>query len=360
MKKLDLYIIKKFLGTFFFMISLFVIIAVIFDISEKIDDFIEKDAPFSAIITQYYFSFIPWLYSILSSLLIFLAVILFTSQMAQRNEIIAILSNGIRFRRMLLPYFVSATVLFFISIFLNNWIIPKTNQIKLDFEAKYYKTQNYNIRTHQIHREISPGSYIYIDNFDGKRKKGYKVSFEEFKDGKLVKFLRAQQIKWDDKKELWTIINYHSRSIGDNGTELLDKGSRLDTVLTFEPKDIASKVSFIEAMDYNEISEYIDKEKQRGSQRVKFYEFEHYKRFAIPFSIFPLTLIGLSFASRKKKRGVGLHLATGITIGAFYVFFNKVAEVFAVKGGLPADWAVWTPNIIFTLVAIVAYFKTPK
>ena len=359
MKKLDLYIIKKFLGTFFFMISLFVVIAVIFDISEKIDDFLEKEAPFSAIITEYYFSFIPWLYSILSSLLIFLAVILFTSQMAQRNEIIAILSSGIRFKRMLFPYFLSALILFFISIFLNNWVIPKTNQVKLDFESKYYKTKSYNVRTHQIHREINPDSYVYIDNFDGKRLKGYKFTLERFENGKVVEFLRAQQIKWDKEKQLWTIINYHTRNI-ENGVETLIKGSRMDTTFNFTPQEISAKVSFIEAMDYSEITEYIDKEKARGSQRVKFYEFEHYKRFAIPFAIFPLTLIGLSFASVKKKRGVGLHLASGITIGAFYVFFNKVAEVFAVKGGLPADWAVWTPTIIFSIIAVYSYFKTPK
>lgn len=359
MKKLDLYIIKKFLGTFFFMISLFVVIAVIFDISEKIDDFIEKEAPLKAIITEYYFSFIPWLYSILSSLLIFLAVILFTSQMAQRNEIIAILSSGIRFKRMLFPYFISALILFFLSIFLNNWIIPQTNQIKLDFESKYYKKKSYNHRTHEIHREISPGSYVYIDNFDGKRQKGYKFALKRFEDGKVVEFLRSQQIKWNSDKQKWTIINYHTRDII-NGEEVLSSGSRLDTTFNFVPEDISARVSFIEAMDYNEITNYIEKEKQQGSQRVKFYEFEHYKRFAIPFSIFPLTLIGLSFASRKKKRGVGLHLATGITIGAFYVFFNKVAEVFAVKGGLPADWAVWTPNIIFSIIAVVSYFKTPK
>jgi lipopolysaccharide export system permease protein len=359
MKKLDLYILKKFLGTFFFMISLFVIIAIVFDISEKIDDFLEKEAPLKAIITQYYFSFIPWLYSILSSLLIFLAVILFTSTMAQRNEIVAILASGTSFKRMLLPYLISATLLFSISIYLSNFIIPITNGMKLDFENQYSKSHGSNLSTQNIHREIEPGTFIYMKNFNNRRLIGYKFSMEKIEHGKVTEFLRAEQIRWDTLKTKWVIENYHVRDIID-GKEILHKGMRKDTTLNFHPSNFSSKVNFIEALNYHELTEYIEEEKARGSKRVKFYEFEHFKRFAIPFSIFPLTLLAVSLASQKMKRGMGLHLTIGISLALVYVFLGKIAEVFCIQGGLPADWAVWTPNLIFVVIAGIFYWKAPK
>lgn len=360
MKKLDLYIIKKFLGTFFFIISLFIVISIVFDISEKLDDFLERDAPFKAIVFEYYFSFIPWLYSILSSILIFLAVIFFTSLMASRNEIIAILSSGISFNRMLLPFGIAATILFLISVTLNNFVIPKTNAMKIGFEEKYYHYRGVGTHSDHFHRQIDDNTYIYIKSFNVHKAVGYKVALKKFENGELKSFLRASQIKWDTTSHKWQLDNYHIRFFENDGSERLVSGLKKDTLLNLIPKDLEFRESNTSALSYFKLKEYIEEEKRKGSTLVAFYEFEHYKRFAIPFSIFPLTLIAVSFSSRKLKKGLGINIFIGITLGCIYVFLGKVAEVFTIKAGIPAMWAIWTPNFIFAFIAFYAYKKTPK
>lgn len=280
--------------------------------------------------------------------------------MASRNEIIAILSSGVSFNRFLLPYAVSATILFIVSVTLNNFVIPKTNSLKIGFEEKYYHTRGNIDQSDNFHRQIADDAYIYIKSYNIHKFVGYKVALKEFENGEIKSFLRASQMKYDTLSNKWRLENYHIRYFEPDGTERIETGMYKDTTINLIPKDLEFRESNTTALNYFELKEYIAEETRKGSTQVPFYEFEHYKRFALPFSIFPLTLIAVSFSSRKMKKGLGTHLTVGICLGAIYVFLGKIAEVFTVKAGMPADWAVWTPNILFSIIAVIAYRQTPK
>jgi len=359
MKKLDLYIIKKFLGTFFFIIGIFILITIVFDVSEKIDDFLDHNAPLKAIVFDYYCTFIPWLYSTLNALIVFLAVIFFTSKMASNNEIMAILSSGISFNRMLFPYMLSAVFLFVVSIFINHFIIPITNQRKLDFESKYYHESNHIDLGSNIHRKLKPDVFLYISNYGNFSKTGYNFSIDQMKNGQLVRQFKAERLVWDTLTGKWSAKSWRERTL-DGLKETFKSGESKDTALSFRPEDFSEKPNLISTMNYFEITQFIDEEKQKGSAFVKRYELELHKRTAIPFSIIILTLIGVSIASRKIKGGLGMHLVYGISLGLVYVFLSRVGEVFATNTNLPSAFAVWLPNIFFSVVAYFIYKFAPK
>ena len=322
-KILDLYIIKKFLGTFLFAIGLIVCIAVVFDISEKVDDFIERHAPLKAIAFDYYLNFIPYFANLFSPLFVFISVIFFTSKMAGQTEIIAILNSGISFNRFLRPYIISATVIAIASFYLNNWVIPHANLVRLQFENIYIKNP-YVYRGRNIHRQIKPGEFVYFESYDNKANTGFMFSLEKFEEGKLVTKLMADRITWDSLTQKWSIENYTIRHI--NGmTEELKKGIRLDTALSIHPSEFNRRMNFIEAMDFSELNTYIKEEKQRGSEVIPFYEVEKYRRTSYPFATFILTLIGVAISSKKVRGGVGLQLGAGILLSFTYIMFMQVS-----------------------------------
>ncbi|HMR46613.1 MAG TPA: LptF/LptG family permease [Bacteroidia bacterium] len=357
-KILDIYIIKKFLGTFLFAIGLIVCIAVVFDISEKVDDFIERHAPLKAIAFDYYLNFIPYFANLFSPLFVFISVIFFTSKMAGQTEIIAILNSGISFNRFLRPYIISATVIAIASFYLNNWVIPHANLVRLQFENIYIKNP-YVYRGRNIHRQIKPGEFVYFESYDNKANTGFMFSLEKFEEGKLVTKLMADRITWDSLTQKWNIENYTIRHI--NGmTEELKKGIRLDTVLSIHPSEFNRRMNFIEAMDFSELNTYIKEEKQRGSEVIPFYEVEKYRRTSYPFATFILTLIGVAISSKKVRGGVGLQLGAGILLSFTYIMFMQVSTTFATNGNLPAVVAVWIPNFVYAAIAIYLLRKAPK
>ncbi|MEI2759546.1 MAG: LptF/LptG family permease [Bacteroidia bacterium] len=357
-KILDLYIIKKFLGTFLFAIGLIVCIAVVFDISEKVDDFIERHAPLKAIAFDYYLNFIPYFANLFSPLFVFISVIFFTSKMAGQTEIIAILNSGISFNRFLRPYIISATVIAIASFYLNNWVIPHANLVRLQFENIYIKNP-YVYRGRNIHRQIKPGEFVYFESYDNKANTGFMFSLEKFEEGKLVTKLMADRITWDSLTQKWSIENYTIRHI--NGmTEELKKGIRLDTALSIHPSEFNRRMNFIEAMDFSELNTYIKEEKQRGSEVIPFYEVEKYRRTSYPFATFILTLIGVAISSKKVRGGVGLQLGAGILLSFTYIMFMQVSTTFATNGNLPAVVAVWIPNFVYAVIALYLLRKAPK
>ena len=350
MKLIDKYIIKKFLGTFFLSILLIILIVVVFDISEKIEDFIQKEAPLRAIIVDYYFNFIPYFVNLFSPLFTFIAVIFFTSRMATRTEVVAILSSGVSYTRFLYPYMISATVIALLSLLLNNFVIPHATKKRIDFENLYIKNKFYN-NEKNIHLQLTPNNYIYLERYDVDENMGYRFSIEKFKEQELVYKLVAESIKWDSVKQNWRMNKYFIRHI--NGTqETIKIGTQLDTALGFTPKEFGRKDNTVETMDYFKLNDYIKGERLKGASNIEVLEIEKYKRTSVPFATFIFTLIGASIASRKVRGGIGMHIAIGFIIGFSFVLFMQVSTTFAIGGFVSPLLAVWIPNILFGIVAL--------
>jgi len=359
LRTIDIYIIRKFLGTFFFSIVIILSLAVVFDFSEKIDDFIENGAPFREVVFDYYLNFIPYFAVLFSSLFTFISVIFFTSKMAYDTEIIAILSSGVSFRRLLLPYMISATVIAAFAFVLSNYVIPDANKVKLDFEEKYIHSRPASFDRKNIHRQIQPGIFIYMESYSNISQTGYNFSMEEFEDGKLVSKLMSDQIHWDSTKSKWTIRRYYIREI-DGIHESIKEGLSIDTSLNMHPSDFTRRVNFVETMSYGELTDFIQVSKMQGETNVTAYLIERYKRIAFPFSTFILTLIGVSVSSQKVRGGIGMQLGAGLMISFSYILFMQFSSQFSIGGTLPPLLAVWIPNIIFAFVAFILYRLAPK
>jgi lipopolysaccharide export system permease protein len=358
MKILDLYIIRKFLGTFVFSIVLIIVIVIVFDISEKVDDFLEKKAPLKSIIVDYYFNFIPFFVNLFSPLFTFIAVIFFTAKMANNTEIVAILSGGVSFRRLLFPYMISAFVLASLSWVLNSWIIPPANKTRLQFENTYIKNP-FRFTARNIHRQISPGTFIYMESYNNLDKIGYKFSMEKIQKGELQYKLLCDYIRWDSAKTKWTVNNYYTRKV-EGLKEVIRSGVVMDTVLGFTPEEFKQRVNNIETMNNTELNRFIEDERLRGSEDLNFYYIEKYRRSAFPFATFILTLIGVSLASRKIRGGIGLQIGVGLALSFTYILFMQVSTTFATKGGFSPLLAVWIPNAVFAAISAFLLKYTPK
>ena len=358
MRTIDLYIIKKFLGTFFFTLVLLIFIVIVFDISEKIDDFLRHDAPLKAIVFDYYLNFVPYFINLFSYLLTFIAVIFFTSRMASDSEIVAILSSGISFRRMMFPYFLSAVALGLLSFLLANFIIPFTNRSMFAFEKQYVNDPR-EFSDQNIHKQISPGTFIYLENFNIHNSSGWKFSLEKFDGRNLVYKLMGERITWDSVNENWEISKYYARRI--NGMdESITHGTKLDTVLPFKPSDFTEDIEEVKIMNYFTLQEHIKKKELRGDPDLIKFKVKKYERIAFPFATLILTLIGVSVSSRKVRGGIGFHLGLGLALTFMYILFMQVFTVFATFGDLPPLIAVWIPNVIFGFIAFFLYRIAPK
>ncbi|MGD9977048.1 MAG: LptF/LptG family permease [Bacteroidales bacterium] len=358
MKILDRYIIRKFIGTYFYAILLIVGIAVIFDISEKLDDFMEKGAPLGDIIFRYYLNFIPYFANLFSSLFIFIAVIFFTSKMAYNTEIIAILSSGVSFKRMMYPYFVSATIIAVFSFVLNSFIIPPANAVRIDFENKYIK-KPYESSERNIHRQVRPGLFVFMRSYNTYSKIAYNFSIEKFEDGELKSKLFSDYAQWDSTKQKWTAKKYYIRDYLPTGEKIIH-GENIDTSIYITPKDFNRRLNVVETMNMFQLNRFIDEQKLQGADTIESLLIEKYSRFAYPFSTFILTLIGVSLSSKKIRGGIGLHIGLGLAISFTYILFMRFSTMFAVGGYLSPLLSVWLPNFIFTFVAIGLYRIAPK
>lgn len=350
-KTIDFYITKKFLGTFFYAIALILSIAIVFDVSENLDEFLSKDISAGEIIVDYYLNFIPYFANLFSPLFTFIAVIYFTSKMAYNTEIIAILSSGVSYRRLMRPYLVSALILALLSYALGNYVIPPANKTLNHF--RYFYIENKQIVTERdIHRQIEPGVYIYMRNFS-QNNIGSNFTIERFEGSKLVEKLTADNIRWDEETQKWVINNYWKRTIYDSHEEL-ERGYRIDTTLNMAPNEFKSTSKEMETYTTPDLKREIKLMKMRGVNTVE-WQIERHKRVANPFSAFILTLIGVGLASRKIKGGLGLHLGLGLLFSFSYILFMQISTVFAISGSTPPFIAVWIPNIMYSFIALYVY-----
>ncbi|MDR1865542.1 MAG: LptF/LptG family permease [Bacteroidales bacterium] len=355
---MDRYVIGKFLGTFFFSILLIIIIVIIFDISEKIDDFLEKKVLLTSIIFDYYVNFIPYFITLFSSLFIFIAVIFFTSKMAYNSEIIAILSSGVSFRRFLYPYFISACILALFTVFLNDVIMPSANKKRLEFEERYIRSPMMYMGK-DVHKQVEPGVFVYLQQVTSSDQ-AIRFSLERYEDDRLVSKLVSDRAVWNREKEKWTIQKYYIRDIDSLGNETLSTGEDMDTTIHLHPSEFKRRDNFTEQMNMSELQDFIDELRVQGSDNINQYIIKLHERIAAPFSTFILSLIGVSLSTRKVRGGIGIHVAIGIALCFLYILFMRFSSEFATKGNLSPILAAWIPNIIFGIVGIFLYRLAPK
>lgn len=355
---LDWYIIKKFIGTFFFSIAMIIAISVVFDFAEKVDDFMTKDASARAILLDYYANFIPYFINLFTPLFVFIAVIFFTSKMAARSEIIAILSSGVHFGRLLYPYFLSAAVIFLLSLFLSHFVIPDANRKRLQFENTYIRRPRY-VSTYNIHKQMRPGFFVYLQSYDPDRAIGYRLCLEQFEEGRLKSKLWANTAQWDSTTARWQLDRWYQRDyLADRDT--VTSGQSLDTVFYVEPKDLARTEHEVQTLNRRELNQFIAQQRLQGASDIDNSLVEKYGRTATPFAVFILTVIGVSVSSHKRRGGTGIHITIGLVISFSYILLMRFSTMFAIGGSLSPLLAVWLPNIIFAAVAYVLYRLAPK
>ncbi|MBD5258277.1 MAG: YjgP/YjgQ family permease [Barnesiella sp.] len=354
-KILDWFIIRKFLGTYVFAIILILAITVMFDVNEKLDAFMK--APFKATIFDYFVNFLPYFANQFSPLFTFIAVIFFTSKLAGNSEIIAMLSTGMSFRRLTRPYLISATVIAIATFVLSAYVIPPANVKRIDFTNTYVKNKRVDYGTN-IMMQTAPGEIAFFQRYDNITKTGYKFSLERFEDKKLVSRLTAQSIKYDTAYN-WRVIDYVIRDFAGN-RELIKKGSSLDTIIPIQPRDFLIAKNDQETLTSPELKEYINRQKERGVANIKSFEIELERRYAMTAAAFILTIIGLSLSSRKVRGGMGVNLGIGLVLAFSYLLFMTVTSSFAVSGLTSPRVAMWIPNIIYTIIAIILYRKASQ
>jgi lipopolysaccharide export system permease protein len=364
MKKIDRYILVKYLTTFFFCLILFTAIVVVVDVSEKTDNFVKSKLPISRIIIDYYFGFVPRIDAMLFPLFVFISVIFFTSKMAGRSEIIAILSSGVSYRRFLLPYVIGGIFLSAVLWVGYQYIVPKANLKWGNFEAKYIDgpvapESNTSSYKQKLYFKMDSFTYVGIRGYDTVMKTGNGFFVQRFEKNRLVYNLRSEQFNWDSIQAKWKLLNAVERRL-DSISEVVTKRPEMLVRYNFKPRDLRKDNYLKDQLPTPELNEFIKLERLRGSEMLSTLLVERYNRDAIPVSVLILTLIGAVLASRKIRGGSGLHLAIGVIISVLYILFGRFSLVFATKGNFTPFLAAWTPNIIFGLLAFYLYKKAPK
>lgn len=351
-KQFDLYIIKKFLGTYVFSILLLLAIVVMFDINEKLDAILA--APWKETVFDYFMNFLPYFANQFSPLFTFIAVIFFTSKLADNSEIIAMLSSGISYKRLMVPYMVSAAIIATSTFVLSAYIIPPANIKRIDYTNKWVKNKRVEYGTN-IQLQVTPGVIAYISRYDNRTKTGYRFSLEQFDNKKLKSRLTAQTIKYDTLNR-WVLQNYSIRQFEDL-RETISYGQKKDTILNMEPKDFLISKNDQEVLTLPQLKTYIERQKSRGVANIKNFEIELYKRYAMTAAAFILTIIGLTLSSRKVKGGMGVNIGIGLVLSFTYILFTTITSTFAVSGYTSPMVAMWIPNIVYTFIAIYLYRK---
>lgn len=372
MKILDKYIIKKVLYTFFFVVLIIVAIVAVIDLTEKMDKFAANQLN-SMQIAGYYQDFIPWIIGLVSPIMVFIAVVYVTSQLAARTEIIAMLSSGVSFRRLLIPYFIASTVIAAITFLLNGWIIPQSNKSRLAFEMQYFN-KTYYLDQRNIHMQIEPNVYFYLQNYNVNTNVGYQFSLERFDDNRLVEKLTADNIKWDTTKRKWTLQYWKYRQVDSmfylgvrrraqllrERAKFTGEGQTMDTTLAVSPADFENVERKYDGMTINELNDHIKKLRFRGSSGVQVYEVERHIRFSSPFTIFVLVFMGVIVSSRKQRGGTGFQIALGFLLSFVFILFFMMSRTFAEAGSLSPLLAAWIPNLTFTMISLAMYRYVPR
>ena len=361
LKKLDRYIIKKFMRTFFFTVLIFTMISVFIDFSEKVENFVESGITNKQIFIDYFPNFILHIDGLLWPLFTLIAVIFFTSRMAYNSEIISIFNAGVSFRRFMVPYMISAVFAASLLLVANHYFIPKGNKTRLDIVHEYIWRDNDKGKTRDVHMFISPDTKIYVNFYRKRDSTANKFRMERFEDGELVYLLKAHTAKWKGYPNNWSLRNYEIRHFDGLDEELiLGKGARLDTAFALTPDDFVDFLEQQTMMTTPQLRKHIQTMRNRGVGNTQKYEIELHRRTADAFTIFILAIIGMSIAARKVRGGMGLHLAVGIGLGALFIFLSRFSIVFATGQAIPVLLGIWIPNLVFSVVAIYLVSRAQK
>lgn len=376
MKLLDKYILKRFLTTFFFVVLILLAVITVIDLTEKMD----KYARFGLTklqILSYYLDFIPWIGSLLAPITIFIATVYVCSRMASHTEIIAILSSGVSFRRILFPFFLGSSLVGALNFYLNGWVIPNSNKSRLEFEVQYLKTKFY-YDQRNIHIQVAPDVYLYMQSYNNSNKTGYRFTLEKFEGTRMIEKLTADRVEWDSVKSKWTLRSWEIRKVEAvfasvaNRTDSLtgvqrpmrvdsvQRGESLDTALVIRPKEFESDYRKYESLTMSELDGYINTLRARGSTGIESYEVEKFTRYTSPFTIYILVFMGVIVASRKSRGGTGPQIAMGFVLSFIFILFFTLFRTFAENGSLPPEISVWIPNLIFGCISLIMYKYVPR
>jgi lipopolysaccharide export system permease protein len=358
MKKLDWYILKKFVSAFVFVVMLLVPMIILIDYTEKYGDFYKRKAPTASIIWDYYANYMPFLANLLSPITVFIATVFVTAQMTTRTEIIAMLSSGMSFRRFMRPYVIGAAGIGVVIFGLAGWVIPVSNRTRIEFEKKYLKDQFY-FSDRNVHIKISPDTYAYLESYNNTIDVGYRFTIEKITGTQLHTKLEAQSISWQKDKQKWLLQNCRFHRFEGMQEEIWQKPS-IDTTLAIVPDDFQSKYNEEQRFTLTELGNKINELEIRGADNIVTYQIEAYLRFTAPFAIVILTCMGVIVSARKSRGGVGIQIAIGFVLAFIYIIFFMLSKGVAEKGGISPLLAVWIPNLTFSLVALVMYYTVPR
>jgi lipopolysaccharide export system permease protein len=358
MKILDYYILKKFLKTYVFAVFLIVLIVMVIDYTEKIDDFIRKEAPMRAIIFDYYLNFIPYWANYISPLMVFIATVFFTANLAAKTEIIAILSSGVSFTRLMRPYLIGSSMIAVGTFVMIGWVVPNANKIRVPFEHQYING-TYFFDKRDVHIKIGPEVYAYIESYDNNTNTGYRFSLERISNNEIKEKLMSDRITWDTVRKKWTIHDYRIRNMTP-GKSGIFFGTKIDTTLNLLPKDFQNKHLLHETFTLPELERHIELVRSRGADGIEVFLIEKYLRFANPISVIILTIIGFLVSARKSRGGVGFQIALGFSLAFIYILFFMMSKGIAEGGGMPPLLAVWLPNIVFGGIGVGLYYTLPR
>lgn len=358
MRKLDWYILKKFLSSFGLILLLLLPIAIAIDVSEKVDKFLRfPELTVTKIIEDYYVNFVIIFGNTFMPLALFIAVIFFTSKLASNTEIIAIHCAKISFTRFLYPYFIGATIVCSVALLMNHFVVPRSNKTFDEFTMTYLKKKKFDDNQIQdVNLQISPNEYIYIKTYTIDRKVGYKFAYEKFEGTQLKFKLRADNIRWVERDTTFRLVNWSKRTLLKD-RDIISNGPKMDTLMNFMPKDLVNVDNMAKEMNSIELRKYIQQAKSRGVSNLNNYLVELYKRTSLPIASYILTLIAVCLSSRKKRGGMGVNLAIGITLMFVYVFFLKIAEVLGAGADVNSLFVVWMPNLVFGALAVYLYIQ---
>jgi lipopolysaccharide export system permease protein len=347
MKIIDRYIFIKFISAFIYAIALLMVVIVVFDFSENVSKFMDYQIPWMDVVFKYYANWIPSFFNLFIPLFTFVSAIWFTSKLSSNNEIVAILSGGMNFYRMLVPYLACAICIALFAIFMANVVVPRSNykfeQFRVQKMTRWAKT------TSNFHVRNSANSYIYIDRWKINEQQGYMFSYDELGDAFVKYRLTANEIIYNDSLKIWRLNNYSKRITSHTGEQLFS-GESMDTVFNITPLDLSQDENACGTMTFNAILKYIREDKEKGGGMAKYYIIEAHKRIANSLGAIIMTLLGLSVASRKNRRGVGVHLFFGVALAFVFVFLQQVSTVFSIYGNLSPALGVWVPNIIYSFI----------
>ena len=361
LKRMDTYIIRKFIGTYVYSIVLIISISIVFDVNENLAKFTTNHAPLEAIVFDYYANFVPYFANLFSPLFVFIAVIFFTSKLAGNSEIIAMLACGMSFKRLLRPYLISAALIAALNFYLGAYVIPKGSVVRHNFESLYKNNKKVTSATN-VQLQVEPGVIAFISQYDDVTRTGYGFTLDKFENKKLVSTLSASIIQYDtisENRNQWKVRNYKIRTLT-GLKEKITSGTAMDTIIQMEPMDLVFSKGQQETLSSPELKRYISKQQERGSGNVVQYEVEYHKRIATSFASFILTIIGASLSSRKRKGGMGMYLGIGLALSFSYIVLQTISATFAIQADTPPMLAAWIPNIIYAVIAYFCYRQAPN